>query len=215
MIYQPERVLLSRIIASLVPENVGKVLDIGGGDGSRYKGLFKTHQYISVDIDQDSKPTIVASADNLPFESESVDTILSSQMLEHVVNPQRCLDEMYRVLKVGGVCIITVPFFNEEHSEPIDYYRFTRYGIIYLCENSGFKIDKFQQRGSFYTCITQICIRKLIEKYNLYSRNYLMLLFRPITKLATYTSIYLDQKFQSKANNKFALGWCLLLSKNN
>ena len=167
-----------------------------------------------MDIDPSTNPTIVASADSIPIESGSIDTILSSQMLEHVVNPQKCLDEMFRVLKVGGVCIITVPFFNEEHSEPIDYYRFTRFGIIYLCKNSGFKIEQFHQRGNFYTCITQIIIRKLIDKYDIYNNKHLMRFFRPITKLATYSSIYLDQKFQSKVNNKFALGWCLLLSKN-
>ena len=119
MIYQPERVLLFRIISSLVPTNVGKVLDIGGADGSRYKSLFKTNQYVSLDIDSSSNPTIVASADNLPIESESIDTILCSQMLEHVVNPQRCLEEMFRVLKKSGICIVTVPFFMRSIASPL------------------------------------------------------------------------------------------------
>ena len=214
MIYQPERVLLFRIISSLVPTNAGKVLDIGGADGSRYKILFKTNQYVSLDIDPSSNPSIVASADNLPIESESIDTILCSQMLEHVVNPQRCLEEMFRVLKKSGICIVTVPFINEEHSEPFDYYRFTRYGIIHLCEKAGFKIEQFHQRGNFYTVVTQIFIRKMIENFDLYNSNYLMKFFRPLSKLATYSSIYLDQRLQSKPNNKYALGWCLQLSKN-
>ena len=52
-----------------MPTNVGKVLDIGGADGSRYKILFKTNQYVSLDIDSSINPTIVASADNLPIDS--------------------------------------------------------------------------------------------------------------------------------------------------
>ena len=113
MIYQPERVLLSRQISKLAPNDPGKTLDVGGGDGSRYRDYFKTFDFTSLDIDPETNPNVVASADKMPFMDCEFDTLLSSQVLEHVLSPQDCMNEMYRVLKPGGYLVLTVPQQNE------------------------------------------------------------------------------------------------------
>lgn len=213
MIYQPERILLFRIIKTLVPEFPGKTIDVGGGDGNRYKKLFNTDYYRSVDIDPKSNPDIIGDAHHLKFPSDSINTVLCVQLLEHVINPQKVLSEIYRILQPGGVCILTVPFFNELHSEPNDFWRFTKYGVLKLCENSRFKVISFEQRGGYFTCHAQMRIRKFIEKYNLYNSRFLMKIFRTPSKIYSLIAISLDEKFYSRANSKYALGWCLKLEK--
>lgn len=51
----------------------------------------------------------VASASNLPFKDRSFDVLLSTEVIEHVDNQQKALKEMIRVLKKGGILVITTP----------------------------------------------------------------------------------------------------------
>ena len=213
MIYQPERILLLKQINSLVPENAGIVIDVGGGDGSRYKSLFLFDEYKSIDIDAASKPDIIADAYQLPITSNSVDTVLCSQVLEHVIDPDKVLAEIFRILKPQGICILTVPFFNEIHSEPNDYWRWTSYGIVKIVERTGFQIQTIQKRGGYFSCHAQIRIRKFIEKYDVFSSKLRIKLFRLPSKVYSYCSINLDNLFQSKYQSKFALGWALKITK--
>jgi ubiquinone/menaquinone biosynthesis C-methylase UbiE len=68
---------------------------------------------------------VVASNEHWPLPDEKFDVILSSQVLEHVEHLDITLDEMRRVLKRGGVAILTFPFLYNEHGAPWDYRRFT------------------------------------------------------------------------------------------
>ena len=51
----------------------------------------------------------VASASKLPFNSESFDVVLSTEVIEHVDNQKDAFKEMFRVLKKGGILVITTP----------------------------------------------------------------------------------------------------------
>lgn len=213
MIYQPDRILLRKILISMIPKNNVRVCDVGGGDGSRYKDLFNSVEYISVDFDSTLNPTITASAESIPLPSNHFDVVLSVQMLEHTTDPTLCLKEMFRITKPNGICIITVPFFNEAHMEPNDFYRFTKFGIEYLVQKVGFQIIESKTRGSYYSVKAQMSIRKAIEKYDLYNNYKLMLIFRPWSRLRAMIGLYLDKLFISEVNNKYSLGYCLKLSK--
>ena len=78
---------------------------------------------------------------NIPKADNSVDCLVADQVLEHVVDPQLAIDEVYRVLKPGGVTIITTCLMNpihyasaidEENNVPEDYWRFTPGGLRIL-----------------------------------------------------------------------------------
>jgi ubiquinone/menaquinone biosynthesis C-methylase UbiE len=213
LIFQPDRVLLRKFITDNVPSGDYRVIDVGGGSGKRYQDLFKSYDYISVDSDSKTNPTIVCSAEDIPVASNSFEVVLCAQMLEHVKYPQNCLKEMFRILKNDGICIITVPFFNETHMEPVDFWRFTLFGIRVLCEDAGFTILKANQRGGYYSTKAQMSIRKSIEKYNLYDNPVLAKIYRPWSKMLTYSAIKFDSVFQSRVNNKFCLGYGLVLTK--
>jgi hypothetical protein len=55
------------------------------------------------------------------------------------------------VLRRGGRLILTVPFSYRIHSEPTDYYRFTRFALRRYAENNGLDVDVIKPRGGFWT----------------------------------------------------------------
>ena len=65
----------------------------------------------------------------LPFERERFDTIILSDVLEHMPEPDALWREMTRVLRPGGKVIMNVPFYYSVHAHPHDYYRYTNFAL--------------------------------------------------------------------------------------
>ena len=103
-----------------------KVLDLGSG-GSSYDRFFPNR--VTVDIDPDRKPDIVADARSLPFKDGEFDFVLCTEMLEHVKNPFEVESEIRRVTVIGGTLVLTTRFLFPLHDTPHDYWRFTKYGL--------------------------------------------------------------------------------------
>lgn len=122
----------------------GKTLDAGAG---RLNGkmLLRNHitEYTSMDVSNaNGIIDIVDDIQNMTnIPGDTFDTVYSSQVLEHVPNPSRALAEIHRVLVPGGHAILSIPFLNGLHEEPHDYYRYTPYGIKYLMQEAGFKVE--------------------------------------------------------------------------
>lgn len=108
------------------------VLDVGSG-GSSYDRLFPNR--ITVDIDPDRHPQIVADASNLPFKDGEFKIVICTEMLEHVENPFLVEEELRRVVALGGRLILTTRFVYPLHDTPHDYWRFTKYGLLRLFKN--------------------------------------------------------------------------------
>lgn len=83
----------------------------------------------------------------LPFEDASFDTVILSDVLEHLREPALCLEEIFRILTPGGKVIANVPFYYWLHEMPYDYYRFTEFGLKYLFEGSGLEIESLTPLG--------------------------------------------------------------------
>jgi SAM-dependent methyltransferase len=75
---------------------------------------------------------IIGDAHCLPFASESFSGAVSTEVLEHVRDPQRMIDELGRILKPGGRLVLTTRFVFPLHDTPGDYYRFTDSGLRHL-----------------------------------------------------------------------------------
>jgi SAM-dependent methyltransferase len=82
---------------------------------------------------------LYADVQCIPVEDNIADIVVSFYLLEHVENPQNVLNEKYRVLKEGGELFMLVPLYWEEHEQPYDYFRFTRFGLEMMLNKSGFK----------------------------------------------------------------------------
>jgi SAM-dependent methyltransferase len=114
-------------------ERVGKVLDVG----AQYCPYFpffkdKCESYTSLDLVDTPIVDIACNAEDMPVEDCSYDLVLCTQVLEHCNNPQRIVDECYRVLKPGGTLIVTVPSAYPVHGYPADNWRFMPDGLRYL-----------------------------------------------------------------------------------
>jgi len=114
----------------------GVILDIGGGHPyqKELESITRKHRavYISLDYVLSTQPHIVGDGHLLPIRTKTVDTVILKSVLEHVANPFKIMDEVYRVLKPGGVLLLWVPFLFPYHAAPRykDYYRFSQDGIV-------------------------------------------------------------------------------------
>jgi len=120
------------------------VLDAGAGE-CRFKDKLKGKlRYIAADTtwgDQDwdySKIDVMSHLETLPFASGVFDSVICTQVLEHVSEPQLVLNELSRTLKEDGMICLTAPQGWGVHQPPHDYFRFTNYGLSYLLKKAGF-----------------------------------------------------------------------------
>jgi SAM-dependent methyltransferase len=150
----------------------------------------------------------------LPFDSNSIENILTFQVLEHVFNPDIFLSEINRVLKKDGNILITVPFMWDEHEQPYDYGRYSSFGIEDLLKKNGFKVLKKIKSTNGIVSIIQLFIGYVYKKTRTRFRilNHILsfiicILLNPITLLFNLISskngdIFLDNIVLAKKISK-------------
>ncbi len=104
-------------------------LDIGAQNGP-YAARFPNR--IGLDIRTGAGVRIIGDAQALGIRDASFPMVLCTEVLEHLPEPQRAIDEMYRVLEPGGTLVLTTRFLFPIHDAPHDYFRFTKYGLRHL-----------------------------------------------------------------------------------
>lgn len=119
-----------------LPHANGVLLDFGCG-GRPYQALFNQRitRYIGADVAASKDIHLdveLTPGEPVPLPDASVDTILSTQTLEHVYDFQLYISECHRLLKPGGILILSVPMQWRVHEAPYDYWRFTRFGASEL-----------------------------------------------------------------------------------
>jgi SAM-dependent methyltransferase len=124
----------------------GRLLDLGCGQAPFY-GMYR--QFVSDSILCDwensyhSNPHLDVICDltqTLPFGDNEFDSVLLSDVLEHIPNPGKLIGEIGRILRPGGVLLMNVPFIYPLHEEPYDYYRYTSHALRRLMEDSGLEV---------------------------------------------------------------------------
>ena len=78
---------------------------------------------------------IIADGHDLPFQDASFDAVICQAVLEHVLDPGRCVAEIHRVLKIDGLVYAETPFMQQVHMRAYDFTRFTLSGHRYLFRN--------------------------------------------------------------------------------
>lgn len=134
----------------------GKTLDFGAGN-AKYRDIIKSaaDEYVAFDLMPGPNIDVVGDVLNSPFVDNEFDTIISTQVLEHVEKPWLMVREMRRILKPGGVCVLTAPFLVPFHADPHDYFRFTTEGVDSLLKNEGFEVLECDYYGSVFTVLSE------------------------------------------------------------
>jgi SAM-dependent methyltransferase len=197
----------------------GVVLDVGCGN-KPYENLFdgKIVEYIGCDVVQSdqNKVDVICEATDLKFDSHRFDTVFSTQVMEHVDNPQKMIKESYRVLKSNGRVIFSIPFCWELHEEPYDFYRYSKYGLTIMFEREGFEIIKIKANGGKWAAIFQMNLNMIYStfKKRTFSRKLLKFFFINVgfTKLLNNLAIKIDKRFHDEV---LTLNYVIVAIKKN
>lgn len=155
------------------PQVGARVLDIGAGECPLRRILVEAgFEYHSLDIGQNQAGTIkyVARIDGvLPeklFAAGGFDLLILTEVLEHVPDWEASFQNLSVLLKPGGHCIITTPFFYMLHEEPYDFWRATDHALTHYANTYGMEIVQACRNGDGWDvfgtllCSTSVCRRQ-------------------------------------------------------
>lgn len=143
-------------VAAALPLLEGLVVDLGCGTrpyehdvlahAERYVGLDwpATLHGLHADVQADLRCP-------LPLLDAQCDAVTCFEVLEHVPEPARLLAEAHRILRPGGVLLLSTPFQWWVHEAPHDYYRFTRHGLEFLLGQAGFEGIRVEATTGFWS----------------------------------------------------------------
>ncbi len=117
--------------ALLQQSSTPRLLVVGGsllGEGMQSLTAIPQLTLVETDVALASRLMLVCDAHDVPFEDASFDGVIAQAVLEHVVDPQRCVAEFHRVLKDDGLVYAETPFMQQVHGGRYDFTRFTHLG---------------------------------------------------------------------------------------
>jgi len=160
----------------------GKVLDVGCGDSPYLFLLRDPSNYVGIDVNfatdfkYENRKVVNFDGVNIPFQNEEFDNIICTEVLEHVFEHQKLIDEMFRVLKKNGNAVITIPWSARFHYKPFDYFRYTPSTLEKIF--ASFSSIKIKERG---TDLTTICSKIIVVYFrNIVNVNIKTILYLPL-----------------------------------
>ena len=107
---------------------------------------------VNVDVTEYPEVDIVGDITNLPIKDNEASSVICDQVLEHVIEPDVAVKEIYRVLNPGGYAYISTPYMYPFHASPSDYRRWTHVGYKEIL--SDFEIVDVGVRCGPFSTIT-------------------------------------------------------------
>ena len=147
----------------------------------------------------------------LPVESESFNTIILSDVLEHIHKPEVLWAEMNRILMPGGKILLNTPFFYKLHEVPHDYFRYTRFALANFATVNDLKIITLTEMGGFPEIIADLLAKFFI---------YVPLIGKPLSLFTqwlcgVFIKTSLGKKISQKTSSQFPLGYFMIVEKVN
>ena len=146
-----------------------KILDAGAGE-LRFKPDCDHLDYVAQDFGQyegtgdeglqtgdwdNSRLDIISDITEIPVENSSFDAVLCSEVFEHIPDAVAALNEFSRILKPGGILIITAPFASLTHFAPYHFCGYNKYWYQHHLTKLGFDIETLNHNGSWFSFIAQ------------------------------------------------------------
>jgi SAM-dependent methyltransferase len=156
----PLRFAIEDFICSARPLAGAWVLDAGSGE-SQLRDVFASCRYVALDscVGEPgwdySGVNVVGDLHSLPLAGNSFDMVVNIQVLEHVENPVQALGEFQRILRPGGMLLLTAPQGWHEHQQPHDYFRFTRFSLTHMLRQAHFERFQVEPLGGYFHYLGQ------------------------------------------------------------
>lgn len=182
------------------------VLDVGGRI-QPYRSLFegRLRCYVAVDLLLEGLVDVIGNAEQLPFRSESFDVVLCNDVVQYIADPAAAVREMHRVLRPGGVLILSTRAQYPEHHD--EYWRFLPEGLRLLARNfSTVCVEPEGASGAGLFTAVNVLLHRDIPWYR-------------VMKVAERTSIPLlnllglAANVLAPGNRRFTCGYSLLATK--
>lgn len=168
----------SRLITDLIaevydinlPQHVkGKLLDLGCGKVPLYMA-YKDHVTDNIAVDWGDSLHRNEYLDfecdltnSLPFNDGEFDTIVMSDVLEHIPEPEILWREISRILAMNGKVIMNVPFYYWLHEQPHDYYRYTEFALRRFVKVSELRLLQLNSIGGAPEILADIFAKTIIR----------------------------------------------------
>jgi SAM-dependent methyltransferase len=153
---------------------------------------------------------LVSDITAIPAPDASFDALLCSEVLEHVPDPSKALDEFTRLLRPGGILILTAPFSSSVHMAP--YYfcsGFSKFWYEHHLPNRGFKIIELVPNGDWYSLL-----RQEIARVGGLERSRQVWTWPLAYLLALFWSLYFLIRPPKSASDLACFGWhCLAIKE--
>ena len=196
----------------------GNLVDLGCGNVPLYLAYRDRVDSITC-VDWPATPHKIDHLDHkldltetLPFADGAFDTIILSDVMEHIPEPGRLWSEMYRILAPGGVAIINVPFFYWIHEAPHDYYRYTEFALARFAGASGFDVVSLEPIGGLPEVLADLIAKKprVIPIIGHLLRKPTTILIQKITWVFIHS---LGKSMSRKTAKRFPLGYFMVVQK--
>jgi SAM-dependent methyltransferase len=136
---------LEELAKELRPPAGARILDYGCADVPYRHFFAEDVEFVPADLPGNPHASLVLEADSrVPADDESVDFVLSTQVLEHVEDPALYLSECHRLLRSGGRLLLSTHGLFVYHPDPDDYWRWTPAGLRRQVTAAGFEIERFE-----------------------------------------------------------------------
>ena len=147
----------------------GRLADLGCGKAPLF-GVYRSHvsETVCVDWDgtlhgEDFLDVACNLNEPLPFEDARFDTVILSDVLEHLPDPAHLWGEAFRLLAPGGRLIASVPFLYGIHEAPNDYFRFTEFALRRFAARAGFEVVLLEAYGGAPEVLGDLLAKLLVR----------------------------------------------------
>jgi SAM-dependent methyltransferase len=186
----------------------GKLLDLGCGKVPLY-AVYRdlVDEVVCVDWKQslhDGKHVDVFCDINaeLGLERQSFDTIVLSDVLEHIRKPEQLMARIRGLLRDGGSVVVGVPFFYCLHEEPNDFFRYTRFALRSIAEENGYEVCYLEEVGGAFDILADI-VGKLSAPVPFFQRIF-------VKSALMLKRLGLAEKLAERTKQRFPLGYLMV-----
>ena len=209
------RRLLDAELARCGGDFAGVVLEIGVKRVRR--GAFRppsggVRAWLRLDVDRGERPDAVADVQALPVRDASVDWVVCLEMLQYVASPETAAHEIARVLRPGGVAVVSAPFLHRSDG-PTDRHRFTEVRMRELFCGSGLRIERVAAQAAFFGTLANQLRQAVAHVRTRWMRWPLATLIRPL-EIALFAADRLAAVRRSAFLSSFSTGFVVLARKN-